>query len=46
VVDPRRDVDAYLAMARDEGLRITEIFETHVRGGTVAWQRAGLPTER
>ena len=30
VIDPRRDVDAYLTMARNEGLRITDVFETHV----------------
>jgi hydroxyacylglutathione hydrolase len=30
VIDPRRDVAAYLDMARDEGLRITDVFETHV----------------
>jgi hydroxyacylglutathione hydrolase len=36
VIDPRRDVDAYLAMARDEGLRITDIFETHVHNDYVS----------
>lgn len=30
VIDPRRDVDAYLGLAQAEGLRITDIFETHV----------------
>ncbi len=30
VIDPRRDVDAYLELARAEGLRITDILETHV----------------
>jgi hydroxyacylglutathione hydrolase len=36
VVDPRRDIDAYLAMARDEGLRITDVFETHVHNDYVS----------
>ena len=36
VIDPRRDVNAYLAMARDEGLRITDIFETHVHNDYVS----------
>lgn len=36
VVDPRRDVEAYLEMARDEGLRITDIFETHVHNDYVS----------
>ena len=36
VIDPRRDVDAYLAMAADEGLRITDIFETHVHNDYVS----------
>jgi glyoxylase-like metal-dependent hydrolase (beta-lactamase superfamily II)/rhodanese-related sulfurtransferase len=29
VVDPRRDVDEYLAVARAEGMRIVAILETH-----------------
>ena len=36
VVDPRRDVDAYLEMAEDEGLRIVEILETHVHNDYVS----------
>ncbi len=36
VIDPRRDVGEYLAMARDEGLRITDIFETHVHNDYVS----------
>lgn len=36
VVDPRRDVDAYLDLARAEGLRITEILETHVHNDYVS----------
>ena len=29
VIDPRRDCECYLEMARAEGLEITHIFETH-----------------
>jgi hydroxyacylglutathione hydrolase len=29
VIDPRRDTEAYLEIARREGLRITHAFETH-----------------
>lgn len=29
VVDPRRDVDEYIAVARAQGLRIVAVFETH-----------------
>src|SRR6056297_803265 len=29
VIDPRRDVDVYLEIARREGAKITHIFETH-----------------
>ena len=36
VVDPRRDVDAYVEMARAEGLRIVEILETHVHNDYVS----------
>lgn len=30
VVDPRRDVDAYMDLAEAKGLRITRVLETHV----------------
>jgi hydroxyacylglutathione hydrolase len=30
VVDPTRDVDAYLRIAKTEGLKITHVLETHV----------------
>ena len=36
VIDPRRDVDAYLELARDEGLRITDVFETHVHNDYIS----------
>ena len=29
VIDPQRDVDIYLNIAREEGMKITKIFETH-----------------
>src|SRR3546814_12666941 len=29
VIDPRRDCECYVEMARAEGLEITHIFETH-----------------
>ncbi len=29
VIDPRRDVEVYVELAREHGLRITHIFETH-----------------
>ena len=29
VIDPRRDCEIYVEKARNEGLRITHIFETH-----------------
>ena len=30
VVDPRRDIDVYLALAKARGFRITHVLETHV----------------
>lgn len=36
VVDPTRDVDEYLRIARREGLRITHILETHVHADFVS----------
>ena len=29
VIDPRRDIDMYLSIAQNAGMRITYIFETH-----------------
>src|SRR5690349_1091378 len=29
VIDPRRDIDAYLAVARENGLTIEYVLETH-----------------
>lgn len=36
VIDPRRDVDDYLAWAETRGLRITAILETHVHADFVS----------
>lgn len=48
VVDPRRDVEVYLRFARDHGLRITHVLETHIHadyasGALELAQRAGAP---
>lgn len=39
VVDPIRDVDAYLAAAASEGLRITHVTETHIHADFVSGAR-------
>lgn len=39
VIDPRRDVDEYLAWAEDRNLRITAILETHVHADFVSGAR-------
>ncbi len=39
VVDPRRDVDIYLAAARDADLRITHVIETHLHNDYVSGGR-------
>ncbi|MFN8660465.1 MAG: rhodanese-like domain-containing protein [Thermomicrobiales bacterium] len=39
VIDPRRDVEAYLDWARERGLRITAILETHVHADFVSGAR-------
>jgi len=36
VVDPKRDIDDYLAIAREEGMRITHIIDTHVHADHVS----------
>ncbi|MEB3215625.1 MAG: MBL fold metallo-hydrolase [Nostocales cyanobacterium 94392] len=36
VVDPQRDADVYLQMARSRGLRITHIIETHIHADFVS----------
>jgi hydroxyacylglutathione hydrolase len=35
VVDPQRDIDRVLALAADEGVRITHVFETHIHNDYV-----------
>jgi len=39
VVDPRRDVDAYLEAAMDDGLQITHVVETHLHNDYVSGGR-------
>ena len=48
VVDPRRDVDAYLAEARDLDVRISHVVETHLHNDYVSGGRdlAGLTGAR
>ena len=36
VVDPKRDVQDYIKLARDNGMKITHIFETHVHADHVS----------
>ena len=40
VIDPRRDVEEYLIAARDNGLTITHVFETHRQEDFVYGTRA------
>jgi hydroxyacylglutathione hydrolase len=35
VIDPQRDIDRVLDLARDEGVRITHVFETHIHNDYV-----------
>ncbi|MEG6550390.1 MBL fold metallo-hydrolase [Desulfocurvibacter africanus] len=39
VVDPKRDIQDYLDIARDEGMRITHVIETHVHADHVSGNR-------
>jgi hydroxyacylglutathione hydrolase len=48
VIDPRRDVDIYLQLARERGVRITHIIETHIHADFVSGShelqaRIGVP---
>jgi hydroxyacylglutathione hydrolase len=36
VVDPKRDVEDYLSIAREEGMQITHVFNTHVHADHVS----------
>src|ERR1700730_2270049 len=35
VIDPQRDIDRVLALARDQGVTITHVFETHIHNDYV-----------
>lgn len=39
VIDPNRDVEQYVNMAEDEGLRITHVSETHIHADFVSGAR-------
>ncbi|MFB9296077.1 MBL fold metallo-hydrolase [Persicitalea jodogahamensis] len=39
VIDPKRDVDTYLEIARQNGLRITHIAETHIHADFLSGSR-------
>ena len=39
VIDPKRDVDTYLELANQHGLRITHITETHIHADFLAGSR-------
>lgn len=39
VVDPKRDIQDYLGIAQDEGMRITHVIETHVHADHVSGNR-------
>ena len=48
VIDPTRDVEPYMRLAREQGLRITDILETHVHADFVSGAvelKARLPYE-
>jgi hydroxyacylglutathione hydrolase len=48
IIDPTRDVEPYMRSAREQGLRITDILETHVHADFVSGAvelKAGLPYE-
>ncbi|WP_312169125.1 MBL fold metallo-hydrolase [Stutzerimonas kunmingensis] len=40
VIDPRRDVDVYLDLAREKGLRIAYAIETHIHADFVSGAQA------
>lgn len=39
VVDPRRDVDVYLKLSRQHGVRITHVLETHIHADFLSGSR-------
>ena len=49
IFDPRADVEIYVEMAREAGLAITHIFETHIHADLVSGSRelcAGLESAK
>jgi hydroxyacylglutathione hydrolase len=40
VIDPRRDIDIYLQMAKERGLRIAYVIETHIHADFVSGAQA------
>ncbi|MFT5465745.1 MAG: hydroxyacylglutathione hydrolase [Verrucomicrobiales bacterium] len=45
VIDPERDIDRYLEIARDNDLRITAVAETHIHADFVSGSRQFLDTQ-
>jgi hydroxyacylglutathione hydrolase len=43
VVDPNRDIEQYLRLAADEGLRVTHVTETHIHADFVSGARELAP---
>lgn len=39
VIDARRDVDIYIALAREQNMQITQIFETHIHADFLSGSR-------
>lgn len=39
VIDPKRDIDTYLAIARDNDLKITKVTETHIHADFLSGSR-------
>lgn len=39
IIDPERDIDRYVALAREEGLRITAVTETHIHADFLSGAR-------
>lgn len=39
IIDPERDIDRYVALARENGLRITAVTETHIHADFVSGAR-------
>ena len=39
VIDPKRDIDTYLEIAKEQNLKITHIFETHIHADFLTGSR-------